>query len=245
MAHAKVDNFTEEELRQIVLDSTSMREVCRKVGYDNHGGNNHKTVQARLDKYNISTEHFTHQAKETIVRSFENVFMENSTANQATLRRWYEKGDYSEYKCAICGQEPWWNGQPLVLTLDHINGNNHDDRLENLRWVCPNCDRQLPTFAGKQNRIHPKIEYRTIEKKHNYCVDCGKEISLNAVRCSDCSHKMTRITERPSKEDLYNILKEYNGNFTKVGKLFNVTDNAVRKWCKQYELPFHSADYKK
>ena len=61
----------------------------------------------------------------------------------------YIKGNYTPYKCSICGLEPFWNGKELTLTLDHINGINNDDRLENLRWVCPNCDRQLSTFSGK------------------------------------------------------------------------------------------------
>ena len=58
-------------------------------------------------------------------------------------------GGNALYKCSICGQEPFWNGKPLTLTLDHINGKNHDNELSNLRWVCPNCDRQLDTFGYK------------------------------------------------------------------------------------------------
>ena len=84
-----------------------------------------------------------------IKRTAANVFIENSTADQKTLRRHYFAGEYTEYKCSICGQEPIWNGKELTLILDHINGHNHDDRLENLRWVCPNCNQQLDTTNGK------------------------------------------------------------------------------------------------
>lgn len=97
------------------------------------------------------------------------------------MRRWYLKQEYTPYICSICGQEPFWNGQPLSLTLDHINGNNKDDRIENLRWVCPNCDRQLPTF-GSKNTV-----YETPKK--NFCVECGIEISLSATKCVKCSGK--------------------------------------------------------
>ena len=72
-----------------------------------------------------------------------------STINQKTLRRWYKKGNYTEYKCSICGLLPVWQNKELTLILDHINGLNNDDRLENLRWVCPNCNMQLPTTNGK------------------------------------------------------------------------------------------------
>lgn len=105
MAIALVRTFSKEQLKEIVKTCTSMRELERKLGYSSIG-NNKKTIQKVLDEYGISTEHFTGQAKNTVVRSEENVFTKNSTATQATLRRWYIKGGYSEYKCAICGQPP-------------------------------------------------------------------------------------------------------------------------------------------
>ena len=114
-------------------------------------GTGYKTIRNRVEKYGIDTSHF--YTKEKIERSPENIFVENSTANQSVLRRWYERGHYTEYKCAICGLPPEWQGKPLVLTLDHINGKHRDDRLENLRWVCPNCDRQLPTYSKGAGRV--------------------------------------------------------------------------------------------
>lgn len=146
MPKSLISTFSKEDLQEIVKDCTSMRELERKLGYQSIG-NNGKTIQNYLDQLNISTEHFTGLAKGAINRTPQNTFIKNSTATQAVLRRMYTKGNYSPYKCAICGQEPIWNGKPLTLTLDHINGDNHDDRLENLRWICPNCDRQLPTFC--------------------------------------------------------------------------------------------------
>lgn len=61
----------------------------------------------------------------------------------------------------------------------------------------------------------------------------------------NCEKKRIRkIKNRPSAEELKNILFENKGNFSKVGKSFNVSDNTIRKWCKSYNLPFHSKDYK-
>ena len=131
----------------------ALQEVLKKIGYSSVSGSNRKTVQSRLDKLNIDTSHFTKGVGTGVKRNEENVFIKNSTASQATLRRWYLKGNYSEYKCSICGQLPFWNGKDLSLTLDHINGNNTDDELSNLRWVCPNCDRQLDTFGSKNRRV--------------------------------------------------------------------------------------------
>lgn len=145
MPKALVDNYSKEELEAIVAQSNSYREVMDLMHYKSHNGRAYETVKNRIEKYDISTEHFN--TKPAIKRSPENIFIENSTVRQSVLRRWYLKGNYTEYKCAICGLPPVWQGKELVLTLDHINGKNTDDRLENLRWVCPNCDRQLPTYS--------------------------------------------------------------------------------------------------
>lgn len=93
--------------------------------------------------------------------SFDN-FSENKTIGIRVVRNYLMKN--KEYKCAICGQLPEWNGKPLVLVVDHINGDSSDNRLENLRFVCPNCDMQLPTF-GSKNRGHGRDYRRTRYKE--------------------------------------------------------------------------------
>jgi len=104
MATAKVDLLSKEELEDIVKSSRTLQEVLKKIGYSSVSGANRKTVQTRIDKYNISTAHFTIGVGKGIKRTEENVFCKNSTATQATLRKWYIKGNYTEYKCSICGQ---------------------------------------------------------------------------------------------------------------------------------------------
>ena len=149
MALAKIDMFSDTEFENIVKESSNMTEISQKLGYAAKSGSNYQRIRKRIDELQISTEHFALGNKRPIKRSVENIFIENSTADQKTLRSWYKKGEYTKYKCSICGQEPFWNGQELSLILDHINGHNKDDRLENLRWVCPNCNQQLPTTNGK------------------------------------------------------------------------------------------------
>ena len=147
MALAKIDTFTDEEFKKIIAESTSMQEVSIKLGYAAKSGSNYKRIHQRIEQLNLSITHFT--LGTPTKRNFDNIFIENSTADQKTLRKWYLEGKYTDYVCAICGQKPIWQGQPLTLILDHINGHNKDDRLENLRWVCPNCNQQLPTTNGK------------------------------------------------------------------------------------------------
>lgn len=54
--------------------------------------------------------------------------------------------------CAVCGAPPYWNGRDLVLRLDHMDGDNRNFALSNLRLVCPNCDSQLPTYCGRNTK---------------------------------------------------------------------------------------------
>lgn len=211
-----------------------MKEVISKLGYKTQNGSNAKTVWKRLDKYNIDTSHFESVKPRQVTKN--DVFCVNSTVSQNTLRRWFiEISDKNV--CSICGQNNIWNNQELVMILDHINGDNHDNRIENLRWVCPNCGTQLPTFAGKNNKSRDGYEPVRIRKKYTkICPICNiNEIGLKSKMCIDC-----RLAERrkniPSKEILEKLI--YEKSFVSIGNIYGVSDNAVRKWCASYNLPF-------
>lgn len=66
--------------------------------------------------------------------------------------RLYEEGIKKE-ECEECGQSPWWNGKPLTLELEHINGDNTDHRLSNLRILCMHCHSQTPTYRRKKSAL--------------------------------------------------------------------------------------------
>ena len=77
------------------------------------------------------------------------VFVENSGYARHHIKSRILKQGLIPYICACCGLGPEWRGKPMPLILDHINGKNNDNRLENLRFVCSNCDSQLPTYKSK------------------------------------------------------------------------------------------------
>jgi hypothetical protein len=105
---AKIDTFTDEEFTQIVASCTTMAEIARKLGYTSHSGDNGSRIRKRIDALNLSTDHFSLGNKRPVKRNPSNVFIENSTADQKTLRRFYLAGEYTPYVCSICGQEPQW-----------------------------------------------------------------------------------------------------------------------------------------
>lgn len=82
-------------------------------------------------------------------------------------------------------------------------------------------------------------------KKKAYCENCGVELKdSHSKLCLSCYALSLRKVERPTAEELKQILLNANGNFTAVGKQFGVNDNTIRKWCKAYNIPFHTSDYK-
>lgn len=153
MPSALVDNFSIQELQELCQASSTLKELCQKIGYKCLSGRTGDIVKNRLDKYEIDYSHFSLINLNKEKRTFENSFCKDSNASSKYIRQHYLKEHTKEYICSICGQKPFWNGKKLILTLDHINGKHNDNRLENLRWVCPNCDRQLDTF-GSKNKIN-------------------------------------------------------------------------------------------
>lgn len=156
------------------------------------------------------------------------ILVENSTYQSAKLKKRLVDEGIKQDRCEICGQGNTWNGKSLVLQLDHINGVHTDNRLENLQIVCPNCHTQTDTFCTRKL------------KHHNCCKNCGKEIASKSTWCPECALKHNRVhkvspADKPSKEALLRLIREKP--FTEIGRIYGVTDNAIRKWCKQMGLP--------
>lgn len=225
----KIDEWTKEELEEIVASSQTMTEVCNKIGYSSYSTTNWQVITERFKELGIEKIIFSKPFKK---RTKEEIFCENSQVSQHCLRDNYLKLSPQEH-CAICNMEPKWQGLPLTFRLDHINGIHNDNRLENLRWLCPNCDSQQDTYCGAN---------QTKEKKKYYCIDCGKEISKGSLRCNECNHKLQYKTDHPDRETLKQLIRIKP--FTQIGKDYNVSDNAVRKWCDNYNLPRKVKDIK-
>ena len=94
-----------------------------------------------------------------------------------------------------------------------------------------------------QDLNYPLRKVKDLSKQNHYCIDCGKEVTKGAIRCLCCANKAQQICDRPNKEELKALIR--NTPFTKIGKKYNVSDNAIRKWCKSYGLPFTKTDIKK
>lgn len=124
------------------------------------------------------------------------------------------------------------------LEVNHKDGNKLNNKASNLEWLTHKENVQHALRTGLRETKAP------IDIK---CLFCGKYFNTklyNSKYCSrECTHNSNRIVARPSKEDLYGLLVEYK-NFTYVASIYSVSDNTVRKWCRDYGVPSKSTYYR-
>lgn len=232
----KLSTITKEELEELVLNSNTYAEVLRKLNFVNPVGSSYRCLKDKIKKFNISTNHMTHYSNGGFkIYSNEEMFIENSKVSQNALRSRVKRDNLIPYRCAICGNTGEWHNKPLTLTLDHINGNRTDNRLENLRYLCPNCDKQQDTFGAKNKNRYYNFQKSKNSKKIYTCIKCGTIVSKKGNLCTSCYQKL-KSKNIPPKEVVIEELKNFT-TFAVLSKKYNVSDSAFRKWCKRYNLP--------
>ena len=144
-------------LTVIVEQSTSIAEILRKIEVYT-GGGNRNSLMKRLQAEQIDVSHISMgldsnkgrkfgQHKSAL--SFDKIFTEKSTTTRAVVKRRILKDKLLPFECQECGLKDQWNEKPIMLVLDHVNGIPNDHRLDNLRFLCPNCNSQTETFCGR------------------------------------------------------------------------------------------------
>lgn len=152
--------YTKEKLEEAAKHSESVTGVMRYLGITYMSGNMRTYLKKRLLEFEIDISHFTgsnwnlgkHDAKRLTAKQ---IFVYDRRGGYkevaSTLRR--ALADVGvEYKCKKCGVGEEWQGEKLVIQIDHINGDFLDNRKKNLRFLCPNCHSQTETFGNKNKR---------------------------------------------------------------------------------------------
>ncbi|MEU6910259.1 HNH endonuclease signature motif containing protein [Streptomyces coeruleorubidus] len=150
--------WTRDVLEGAVAASTNMCEVLGHLGLEVVGGH-HTHISRRIKAYGIDTSHFqmpTRRGKPWRPRTPE-AFLVEQPADRARRvpsdrLRWAMTVSGVAERCALCGMEAVWRGQPLPLEVDHINGRWRDNRIENLRFLCPNCHSTTDNYRGRGKR---------------------------------------------------------------------------------------------
>lgn len=242
------NKMTEENLKIAILKSLSIAEVLRNLGMSITTGN-YKSFRKNVKKYNIDTSHFLGNAhlkgKNHITKKHKDLseilIINSDYTNMSNLKKKLVNNKIIEYKCHECNINTW-NDKSLSLQLDHINGISNDNRIENIRLLCPNCHSQTDTFAGRnigKNISVKQLEIENISTKNSIC-DCGGKKDSRASLCRNCENKRKlgistaiKITW-PENDILIKMLSSLN--FNQIGKLLGVSDRVVRNYMQNRNL---------
>ena len=224
--------YTKEALEDAVKNSVSTSGVIRYLGLIVNGSR-WRHIKSRIDFYNIDISHFkiSYDHFEFRVVDINDYLSNKKPISTYSLKLKLLKESIIEYKCDICHIDKWLD-KKISLQLHHIDGNSKNHNLSNLQLLCPNCHTQTDNYGSKNNK--------SIKVK-NKCVICNKEISKKSTRCQKCYHStkiIRKSSKRPIKEELEKDIIEFKGNKCSIGRKYGVSDNAVRKWCIIYNIPY-------
>jgi HNH endonuclease len=220
-----------ERLIRAIEESSSVKECLEYLGLRPAGGN-YRQFYRWCEYHNLTPPKGDcsiglRRASRLKQIPLDKIMVRHSTYSRTNLKSRLLDVGLLEHHCYECGQRSEWNGKPLTLQLDHINGTADDNRLVNLRLLCPNCHSQTSNFAGKKRRKIPKYEA---------CECCLKSLGKfnKQPLCKKCFAQQPRPSCRKVERPPLNVLKEQveNHGYAATGRKYGVSDNAIRKWLK-------------
>ena len=148
----KLRKYTEHQLAEAVKNSTSLAQTLSKLGVAPYGGN-YLVLKKAIRHFNLDASHFTgktwNKGKSIGPKQPLERYLSNELQIQSyKLKKKLLSEGFLKQRCSNC-QNTEWLDQPIPLELDHINGDHSDNRLPNLRLLCPNCHALTPTYRGK------------------------------------------------------------------------------------------------
>lgn len=233
--------MSSEDFMWLFYESSSLAEMLRAMGFHGRPGNSFNMLKERIKAEGLGVEQILNRSKAKRALRIRNaprktvptseLFVVGRKRDSKVLKKRLIEEGLLEHKCSKCGNGPTWLGEELTLQLDHINGDSKDNRLENLRFLCPNCHSQTDTYCSRNKSNANKVK-QDVYKKNRACKRCSKPICDGSKTglCHKCYTESTRKVIRPPKDIL---LEQINVlGYCGTGRLYGVSDNAIRKWLR-------------
>ena len=151
----KTKRWDENKLRLAAKDSFSIRQVLHKIKLKDAGGN-YTQIKKYIAIFKIDTSHFSGQTWNKGLKlpfkpkiDLNDILVKNSYYQSYKLKKRLINEGLKQEKCEICGWSTKTEDNRIPLELDHVNGDRNDNRLKNLRVLCPNCHSLQPTHRGR------------------------------------------------------------------------------------------------
>jgi hypothetical protein len=157
--------YNREDLEIAIKQSNTYVDVFR---YLKLCTSNYSFLKKKIKEYNLDISHFnqSNSRKGKVKRKLDELLVKDGhpTSTGSLKKKLYDV-KLKQPICELCGQDENWNGRKMSLILDHINGDHYDNRIENLRIVCPNCNATLDTHCGKNKKKNNKQQNKEIKDK--------------------------------------------------------------------------------
>lgn len=211
-----------EDFSYVIKGSLTYKEALSRLGLQAKSGGNYKTLKQRLTADAVDVSHI--EAGKKLFRgtqqhkSLTDSLVLGSSFRNSSLRERLIREGLLENKCRECGQLPWWNGKELVLQLDHINGDHSDNRLDNLRILCPHCHTQTETYGGRNSKTILDSDFckcGTKKKRSSTtCLKCRPYIAKEKIQWPDKESLQTMLLTRPTSQ----LAKELGVSDVAIGR---------------------------
>lgn len=215
--------FTDEQLIETITKVDYLTELLVSLGYIKLTSGAYRTVKAAIIRLGLDTSHFRGRP----------IDFESKEQNRKRISKEFRLNfiEHHGHFCRECGLAEW-RGKPAALEIHHVNGDTSDNDYSNLELICLQCHAQTPNWKGRKRNtlsLEERKERAARNRKTGKCKQCSVPIDREAEHCKKCATRPRKF--EISKEELEVLVN--NMPMTKIGEMFGVSDNAVKKRAKK------------
>lgn len=221
-------SYSKEEFIAAWEQAQSYSSVMSSLNLNKSGGSLRIVKETALE-LGLTTDHFATILGDKVKRyTLEEILVKDSSfVSTVNLKKRLYKAGLKNKECEQCNLTEWM-GQPIPLSLDHINGDNKDNRIENLRILCMNCHALTETWCGKNKVRKASHGFYPGENNKKYFCECGKQIEKSNKCCRDCYSKVSHEKQNyPDTQVMVTSVEDLG--YAAYARQLNISGNGLKK----------------